>query len=165
VVTVLRLVEASLGGSVQFVVRAAPTAMSTAMSTETLADSLAALVCGAASKCAPDRHIRITVTQTELRDGSASAAGVLPGAYVVFEIDDEPSAGRHPFRVLPIDTGIRLTAARDAIVGAGGSIGLSQRGTGGMGFTAFVPVRPPGGHAADGNVIRNDAHGPWLQTH
>src|SRR5690349_15785552 len=97
VATALRLVEASLQGRVHFVARLFATEASTAMNPKGLADSLAALVCGVASKCDRDRHIRITVTQTELGAGSASAAGVLPGEYVVFDIDDEPGAGRHAF--------------------------------------------------------------------
>lgn len=158
VIDLVRSVETSLAGRLSLTVLVeAPgtwpadlpfaTIPSSATPSGELVDSLAALVREAASSSVETNgNVRITVGRREISGGSASAVGIVPGAYVVLDIEDHPEAGcRSALGACPIGPGIGLAAARAVIVGAGGSIGLSRSLTGGVRFTVYMPAcRAPG---------------------
>jgi hypothetical protein len=143
------LVEAAAAGSLNLALRPSPTVTSAATTASELAACLAALARGVALNGEIRRNIRVTVAQRVIENGAASAAGVLPGAYLVLDI--EPDLG-DTFRTVPatrpVEPGIGLAAARAVVVDAGGSIGLSRAQTGGARFTIYLPARQEGGPAS-----------------
>lgn len=136
------LVETPRAGLVNLTIKLSPAGTPSAVSAEGIAESVAALVRDVASNGEMSRSVRITVARRPMEIGSASAAGITPGLYLVLDIEpDADSTYRPVARVHPVDPGIGLAAARAITLGAGGCIGLSRAGTGGARYTVYLPVR------------------------